>query len=423
MEETMFVRPKSVPVPRRTIAALAGASLVVGLAACGGGSSGAAQPDGSLMLYTWVSSQSDRAQWEEFVAAGQKTLPDLKVQIDGPSFEDYWTKVKTRLSGGDPPCLLTTQAARAQELNGVLAPLDDLMAANGVSKSDFDPSMIDGMTVDGSVRAIPYDAEPLVVFYNVDRFKQAGLPLPGTTFTRDQFIADAKALTSGDHYGLGISPGLFSALGYTTAGGSTWLKDGALDLTNPAFVSDMQWYFDLVNVQGVAKSPEASTKSDELQQAFINGDIAMLSEGPWNYGTFAESAKFELGMAVVPSPSGQPHAMTAGSGFGIASNCADKEGAFRAIMAMTTKDALGSVAASRGIVPSRSESLPAWSQGKSPQSTAVIEASLGNATAQRTTDTWNQVETLFTQYMSEGFRGQRTAADVLGTIQSSVAGG
>ena len=149
----------------------------------------------------------------------------------------------------------------------------------------------------------------------------------------------------------------------------------------------------------------------------------MLSEGPWNYGTFAESAKFELGMAVVPSPSGQPHAMTAGSGFGIASNCADKDGAFRAIMAMTTTDALSSVAASRGIVPSRSESLPAWSQGKTPQSTAVIEASLGNATAQRTTETWNQVETAFTQYMSEGFRGQRTAADILGTIQSSVSGG
>jgi multiple sugar transport system substrate-binding protein len=416
----MLVRPTPMSAVRRTIAALAGASLVLGIAACGGNSSGGARPDGSLLLYTWVGSESDRAQWEEFVAAGQRALPDLKVDIDGPSFEDYWTKVKTRLAGGDPPCLLTTQAARAQELTGLLAPLDDLMAANAVSKDDFDPSMIEGMTVDGTVRAIPYDAEPLVVFYNADRFKEAGLPLPGTTYTRDQFLADAKALTHGDHYGLGISPGLFSALGYTTAGGSTWLKDGALDLTNPAFVSDMQWYFDLVDVQGVAKSPEASTTSDELQQAFINGDVDILSEGPWNYGTFAKAVNFELGMAVIPSPSGQPRAMTAGSGFGIATTCADKEAAFRAIMAMTSVDALSAVAASRGIVPSRTESLPAWSEGKSPQATDVIEASLDNAVAQRTTETWNQVETLFTQYMSEGFRGQRTAADILGTIQSTV---
>jgi multiple sugar transport system substrate-binding protein len=417
----MLLRPKSRSRTTRAVTALAGASMLLGLAACGGGSAGDAAGGEPLLLYTWVGSESDRAQWEEFVAAGQRALPDLKIDVDGPSFEDYWTKVKTRLSGGDPPCLLTTQAARAQELGDILVPLDDLMAGHGMAKSDFDQSMIDGMTVDGTVRAIPYDAEPIVVFYNTDRFREAGLPLPGATYSRDQFVADATALTTGDRYGLGISPGLFPALAHATAGGTSWLRDGELDLTNPDLVREMQWYFDLVHVQGVGRSPEAATKSDELHQAFINGEVAMLTEGPWNYGTFAEAVDFELGMTVVPSPSGEARAMTAGSGFGIAATCEDKDVAFRAIVAMTGADALSAVAASRGIVPSRPESLPAWSEGKTEQATAVIEASLDNAVAQRTTATWNQVETLFTQYMSEGFRGQRTAADILTTIQNAVA--
>ncbi|WP_232667256.1 ABC transporter substrate-binding protein [Pseudonocardia sp. TRM90224] len=402
--------------------AVATIAAVAGLAACGGGG-GTAAPDGTIALFTWVGSENDRAQWQEFVAAGQKSKPDLKVSIDGPNFEDYWTKVKTRLSGGDPPCLLTTQSARAQELAALLTPLDDLMATHNIKKTDFDPSMIEGMTVDGSVRAIPYDAEPIVVFYNVDKFTQAGLTPPGATYSRDRFVSDAKALTSGGKFGLGISPGLFPALAHASAGGSTWLANGQLDLTNPAFVNDMQWYFDLANVQKVGRSPEASTKSDEIHQSFINGDVAMITEGPWNYGDFAKAVPFQLGMTVVPSPSGAPRAMTAGSGFGIAANCADKDAAFAAIVAMTSVDALGTVAGSRGIVPSRAESLPAWSQGKTPSATAVIEASLGNAVAQRTTPTWNQVETLFTRYMSEGFTGQRTAADILRTIQGSVSGG
>lgn len=406
--------------PKSMAVALTSAVAVMALAACGGGA--AAPTDGTLALYTWVGSESDRAQWGEFISAGQKQLPGLKVTVDGPSFDDYWTKVKTRLAGGDAPCLLTTQSARAQELSGLLVPLDDLMAKNGVQRSAFDKSMMDGMTVDGTVRAIPYDAEPIVVFFNADKFKAAGLPLPGATYTRDQFLADAKALTSGGKFGVGISPGLFPALAHATAGGSAWLKDGKLDLTNPAFVSDIQWYFDLVGKEKVAKGPEASTKSDEVQQAFINGETAITTQGPWDYGTFAKAVKFQLGMTIVPTPSGQPRAMTAGSGFGISPKCADPDAAFKAIMAMTHQDSLSAVAASRGIVPSRAESLPAWGQGKAPDAAPVISALLGNAVAQRTTDTWNQVETQFTQYMSEGFRGQRTAADILGAIQRSVAG-
>jgi multiple sugar transport system substrate-binding protein len=134
------------------------AGAMTALAGCSSGGSAAA--DGTLSMYTWVSSQSDRDQWESFVSLAQKEDPDLKITIDGPNFNDYWTKVKTRLSGSNPPCILTTQAARAQELEGLLLPLDDLIASNKVDTSDYDASMLDGMTVDGTIRAIPMRSPP-----------------------------------------------------------------------------------------------------------------------------------------------------------------------------------------------------------------------------------------------------------------------
>jgi multiple sugar transport system substrate-binding protein len=129
-----------------------------------------------------------------------------------------------------------------------------------------------------------------------------------------------------------------------------------------------------------------------------------------------------MGVTIVPTTSGKAHGMTAGSGFGIAKNCKDPDGAFKAIQAMTAQSVLEGQAAARGIVPSRASAQPAWAAGKSAGAMDAVNALLGNATAQITTPTWNQVETLFTQYGVEGYRGDKTAADVLNTIQHSVGG-
>jgi multiple sugar transport system substrate-binding protein len=425
MMNPMKEAEKVTRINRRSTAAKAGtAILMVGalgaLAGCSGGG-GTPAADGTLSMYTWVSSESDRAQWESFISLAQEQDPDLKITVDGPSFNDYWTKVKTRLSGSNPPCLLTTQAARAQELSGLLMPLDDLIAENDFDISDFDESMLTGMTVDGTIRAIPYDAEPIVLYYNVEKFQDAGLELPGVTYTRDQFISDAKALTTEDDKALGIAPGMFIPNAWAIADGAYAVNDdGELDLTNDAFVKQMQSYFDLVNKEGIANAPEAADGADVAQSAFTSGSAAMLIEGPWMYGTFDEAADFTLGVTVVPSTTGEAHGMTAGSGFGIAQNCNDPEAAFKAITELTATPVLEAQAKSRGIVPSRAEAQPAWGDGKSAEAAAAVTALLGNATAQLTTPTWNQVETLVTQYGVEGYRGDKTAADIMSTIQNSV---
>ena len=411
---------------RRAVTRGAVAFLMTGalaLTACSGGGGGGGSSDGTLDLYTWVSSESDRAQWESFVSEAQKQDPDLDISIDGPSFADYWTKVKTRLSGSNPPCLLTTQAARAQELQGLLKPLDDLIAENDFDTSEIDASMLEGMTVDGTIRAIPYDAEPVVLFYNADLFAEAGLEAPGVTYTREQFISDAKALTTRDQKGLAISTGVFIPNAWSIADGvEAVTADGELDLTNPDFVEQVQSFFDLVGTEGIADAPEAADGSDVSQAAFTGGDAAMLIEGPWMYGTFEEAADFELGVSIVPSTSGEASAMTAGSGFGIAETCDDPDAAFKAITELTATPVLEAQAKSRGIVPSRADAVPAWAEGKAEGAADVIDALLANATAQKTTTSWNQVETLFTQYGVEGFRGDKTAAEILETIQNSVGG-
>jgi len=404
---------------RRAAAALLCATLALGLGACSGGSKDKSAQ--ASKMYTWVSNESDRAQWDTFVKGVQETDSNFKLDIEGPSFQDYWTKIKTRMSSADAPCIVTTQAARAQELGELLTPLDDLAKEAGLDLTRYNQAMMQGMTVDGKVRAIPYDAEPMVLFYNKTMFAQAGLKEPGTDYTYEQFLSDAKALTKDGVQGFAVAPDISSpSLPFAFANGNVPVKDGKLNITDPGFVADIQQTFDLVGKENVAAAPNPADTTDVPMQGFQAKKVAMVIEGPWFYSTIREGMENEVGVAVIPSKSGKPVGMIQGSGFGISAKCADKKAAFQNIMKMTTPEVVAYVGKNRGTVPSIDSALSGWAEGKPAQDAEVMKTLLADGQPLVTTSTWNQVVTQFTQYSPEGARGTRTAEDILGTIEKSV---
>lgn len=400
-------------------AVLAGLGAMASLAAvtgCGGNSS-----DPSTTLYTWISNENDRAQWQAFIDAAKEADPEFDLTLDGPSFSDYWTKVKTRMSSGDAPSLLTTQAARAQELEALLAPLDDLAEGAGVDLGQYNEAMISGMTVGGSVRAIPYDAEPMVLFYNRALFADAGVELPTTTYSMDQFLDNATSLTSGDQYGLAISAGLVHlGMSIGVANGGAPVTDGNLTLTDPKIVEALQFSFDLVVEHHVAKAPAAVDSEPAAQQDLMNGKAAMYLDGPWMYQSYADALGEDLGVAIVPSESGQAKGLMQGSGFGIASNAKDPEAAFRSIMAITTPEVIGAVANSRGTFPSIESQEVQWAEGKPEDNVAAVTAMAENGAPLLTTPTWNEVGSQFSQSATDGFQGNRSAEEILAQIQEAI---
>lgn len=408
---------------RQMAAALLCGGLTLGLAACGGGSDTAKSGDQANQMYTWVSSQSDREQWETFVKGVQETADKgFKLTLDGPSFQEYWTKVKTRMAASDAPCIITTQAARAQELKELLAPLDELAKEAGLDLKQYNPAMMQGMTVDGTVRAIPYDAEPMVLYYNKTMFKNAGLKEPGVNYTMEQFISDAKALTKDGVQGFAVAPDPgYPYLPFAFANGHSPVKDGKLALTQQGFVDDIQAVFDLVTKEKVAVPPNSADTTDVPMQGFQAKKVAMVVEGPWFYSTIRKGMESEVGVAVIPSKTGKPVGMIQGSGFGISAKCQDKKAAFANIMKMTTPEVVAYVGKHRGTVPSIQSAMKGWADGKPAEDAKVMEALLADGLPLITTPNWNQVTTQFTQYSPEGTRGTRTAADILGAIEKAAS--
>ncbi|MDO5676150.1 MAG: extracellular solute-binding protein [Propionibacteriaceae bacterium] len=408
---------------RQMAAAAASLTLVLGLAACGGGSGDnkAAAGDRPNQMYTWVSNQSDREQWETFIA-GVKESGDseFNITLDGPSFQEYWTLVKTRMAASDAPCIITTQAARAQELGSLLAPLDDLAKEAGLDLSQYNEAMMQGLTVGGTVRAIPYDAEPMLLFYNKEMFEAAGLTAPGADYSREQFLSDAKALTKDGKFGFAVSSDIgYPPLAISFADGIVPTKDGELTLTDEALVKDIQWTMDLVK-EGVAAAPNPGDTDEVGRQAFMAGNVAMFIDGPWFYSTYQDGSDFEVGIAAPPSTSGQPGGMIQGSGFGVADSCPDKAAAFANIVKMTTPEVVAYVGQHRGTVPSIASALSGWSEGKPEADVKVVEALLESGQPLVTTPQWNQVVTQFSQYSSDGYRGNKTAEEIMTQISQAI---
>jgi multiple sugar transport system substrate-binding protein len=411
-------------VTGRLLTAAAVAALAAGTLTACGSSSGSSSEGGkeASSMYTWITNESDRAQWQAFVDAAKEKDPEFNLTLEGPSFNDYWTKVKTRLSSSGAPCIITTQAARAQELKDLTVPLDELAKSNNVDVSMYNKAMIDGLTVDGTLRGIPYDAEPVVLYYNKDLLASAGVKEPGLDYTTEQFAADLKALTAGGVSGLAVPPGFASGPGLPLAfaNGNEPVKDGKLDLANDGLVKDMQFAFDLAAKEKVAGAPQASDGTDVPEQQFMSGKAAMIIDGPWMYETLTTKTQGKVGIAVVPSNSGKSIGMIQGSAFAIAASCKDKEAAFQNIMKITTPEVVGAVGAARGTVPSVESAVKDWAGNKPEADVAVVEALLESGRPLVTTPSWNQVETTFSQYSGEGFRGAKSAQDILSTIMNSA---
>lgn len=393
------------------------AVLALGLTACSSGRSGSGDADG-VVLYTWAA--GSESQWDTFVEAAQSQLDGIPLSYEGPSFADYFTQIKTRYSGGDAPCLVATQGDKIGSMASLLAPLDDQLEAAGVSTADFNPAMIDGMTVDGEVKALPYDSSALVLYYNKALFAQYGVAEPSASFTTDEFEAAAAALTADGNTGFAYAGSWFFFGPFAIAAGETWSDgDGGLNLTDPGLADTLQSYFDLA-ADGYA-TPLTAGETATQQDAFGQGDVGMIVGGTWDYSSLVEAlGEGNVGVAPIPSPQGDGPQFVSGSGYGIAASCAGDEDAFAALTALTSVETMQAAAEAIGTVPARTEVLDEYLSTQDADYATTVSAILANGKVAPYVENWANADTLLTQYLPEGFSGAMSAAEILEQVQSSV---
>jgi len=213
-------------------------------------------------------------------------------QVEATLQANSWDATRTALAGGAGPDVVTTPGPSfALELAkaGQLVALDDIATQKGWSQS-FVPWALDLGKVDGKLYSIPNEVETLVLYYNKTLFEEKGWSPPKTLdelMTLSQTIHDAGIIPFA-HANNEWRPANEWFVGefFNHDAGPQTVYDaltGKVKWTDPAFVDSIN-KLDTMQKNGWfmgGLDRYYTTKFNEANTAFGDGDAAMKIEGTW----------------------------------------------------------------------------------------------------------------------------------------------
>jgi multiple sugar transport system substrate-binding protein len=179
----------------------------------------------------------------------------------------------------------TIQFAYAQ---GQVAPVSDLVASEGVDLTQWYEGCLNGITVEGNLLGLPFKSHPglAFVYYNQTAIEAEGLAVPESTWTQEEHIELAKALTKteGDRTSqYGYQPNTEnwwkSLVTLTRAqGGEIISEDGTqFLLLEDAGRQSVQYLYDVFHTHKVGVLPDQVVGT--LNEMWISGVLATFAGG------------------------------------------------------------------------------------------------------------------------------------------------
>jgi len=282
------------------------------LAACFGVFTSAAQAATELTMYYPVAVGGPLTQVVDGIITDfMKENPDIKVNaIYAGNYNDARIKALAALSSGEPAQLSVMFSIDIYELieQDAIVAFDDVVTTAEDRKwlDSFYPSLMENGRTGGKTWGIPFQRSTIVMYYNKDAFRAAGLDPEKPPATWDELAAAGKKLTKADgsQWGLMIpSTGypywMFGALAMQNG---QVLMNGAGNETYydaPATVEALQFWKDLGAKHKVM--PQGTIEWGTLRQNFLEGKTAIMWHSTGNLTTVKKSANFDFGVAMLPA--------------------------------------------------------------------------------------------------------------------------
>lgn len=318
--------------------------MVLGLAACGGGSTEApseapaseeptsdapeseapagGEDDGKVHItYAFWGAEEEAANTQKVVDKFNAEQDHIFVECMPIPWETYMEKLNTMATGGNlPDTALMSEAATLKWANeGLLLDLTDMYGAD-----DPKPMSSATFTLDGKPVAYAVANNTLVLYYNKDMFDAANLPYPPSNgdeaWDWDTFVDVAKTLTLDKNgknakdpdfdpnnivqYGCMVENLTWQLEVWCRSNGSGFYNEDGSEVTinEEAAVQAIQDIADLYLVHHCAPLSTGLT-DDGVPRSIIAGTCAMTTNGAWNIGTCLAAARDEglnYGIGVLP---------------------------------------------------------------------------------------------------------------------------
>jgi sn-glycerol 3-phosphate transport system substrate-binding protein len=302
----------------------------------------------------------------------EKDNPGIKLKpIYSGSYQESIAKALTAVKSGDPPVtsiLLSTDMFTLIDEDAIV-PFDELIRTADDKKwlASFYPAFMENSQTGGKTWGIPFQRSTVVLYYNKEAFKDAGLDPNKPPATWTEMREFAQKLTKRDASGNVTQWGVQ----IPSSGFPYWLFQGlvienGVNLMNqagtevyydkPEVVGALQYWLDLVNRYKV--HPPGIVEWGTTPKDFFERKVAMMWTTTGNLTNVKNNAKFDFGVAMLPAEKrrGSP---TGGGNFYIfkKSTPAQREAAFKFIKWITTPERAAQWGIDTGYVAVRAD---AW---------------------------------------------------------------
>jgi multiple sugar transport system substrate-binding protein len=274
------------------------------------GASAAAAPVTLTLRYCWGGEGEVKAM-EKVIQAWNAANPDI--QVKGISGSIQTEQIAAAVAGGAPPDMVImcdNGAVAGFAHDGVIMPLDDLLAQTGADMSNIIPASLKWTEYQGKQYGLPFGQDTWALYYDTDAFTEAGLDPTKPPKTPDELWDYAAKLTKWN------DDGTLARAGFIPDD-----PDRNLDMTSNLF--DCQFYDEASNKITV-NSPECvawfnwykrwydeynkNNALTDLIASRTGGDAGLLNTGKQAMGIYGE---WENGASYIPKDAPNLHYETA----------------------------------------------------------------------------------------------------------------
>jgi multiple sugar transport system substrate-binding protein len=291
---------------RKLLAALVGLWLVPLACANGEPAADSEEVGGTIRLQASGEAE-ETAVYDTLVKAFEDANPSIRVTLAKVAEkEDHLARLTTSFAAGRSPDIFLVNFREYTQFvsRGGVEPFGNHIDDAGVSLDDYFPQPIEAFTYNDELQCMPQNISSLVVYYNRELFKRAGVPEPRGEWTWEEFRRTALDLTDGQVHGLGISPEIIRVAPFVWSNGGDIVDDAdsptRFTLETPKAREALEFIVSLVREDRVIPSEE-DVAAQDLETRFATGKLGMLLSSRRDTPVFREVLGLDWDVAPLPT--------------------------------------------------------------------------------------------------------------------------
>ncbi len=364
--------------------------------------------------------------------------PDINIKaIYAGNYNDARVKALAALQSGSPAQLSVMFSIDIHELRNLdaIVAFDDIISTDDEREwlDSFYPALMENGQADGKTWGVPFQRSTIVMYYNKDMFRAAGLDPEKPPTTWEEFITMGQQLVEKDDNGkvqqwgamipsTGYPYWMFGALTKQNSEVLMNQKGTETYFDNPGVISALEYWHDLGNKHGVM--PKGMIEWGTLRQNFLEQKTAIMWHSTGNLTTVKNKAGFDFGVAKLPGNKelGSP---TGGGNFYIFKKSTDEEkkAALKLVKFMTSPEQAAHWSKSTGYMgvgPGAYETETLKDYVKTFPPAAVARDQLTHATAELSTHEAGRVRKFLDDAIQSALTDQATAEEALTDAQKQA---